>query len=130
MTEFEDALKYGESLVAYHAYFQIQNPGKPVDWEEIIRMKNEDVLGINSIKLFTSKQEDAFHLVLAANQNDASKGIRKATGYTPFKIIEMPYGMDQPLWIENEQTYQSITIRQIKDNAIQFPYYIGLMEKG
>ncbi|MDN4608185.1 hypothetical protein [Sporosarcina highlanderae] len=130
-----DAIYYDESLVAHAVYYAVQKgivhldePAsripKELDYTEIFKMRDENYLQMCTIKLFTIPLEPKRHALYLAETEDAARAKHhKIYGQLAQRIIDISHRMDYPLFYE--ETGLSKTFRELKREAVKFPYYAG-----
>lgn len=130
-----DAIYYDEPLLAHAVYYAVQKgivhlhePAsripKELDYEEIVKMRDENVLQMCTIKLFTIPMGQKRHALYLAETEDAVRAKHhKIYGQLAQRIIDISHEMDYPLFYE--ETGRSITFREMKREAVKFPYYAG-----
>lgn len=135
---FNDAVKYDEPKLAYTIYWASQNgisldqnyetlKNADVDFREVDELIKSNPLGIQSIRLYSCKEGSKFHLILARDEQEAKGEILTRYGYIPAQVHDVSHGMDNSLW--DSRKNKSEWIRGIKDSAIEFPVYLGLIGK-
>lgn len=136
---FEHAIKYEDAFPAYAILWATQQGtdlNSPYDVliesgvniQEVRQLAKNDPLGIFKVKLYTTQDIDGgFHLVLAENPVDAQTEILKRTGKLFKKFTNITKNIDEGLY--DPQTRKFETIREIKNNVISFPHYIGIYDK-
>lgn len=135
---FNDAIQWGEPRLAYTIYWATHHgislnqnfetlKNAQIDFQAVRDLVESDPLGISHIKLYTCRDGDDFHLVLAESEADAKGEILTRFGKVPKQMHDVSYGMDKILW--DDQQNKTIWIRGIKDSSFEFPVYVGLIEK-
>lgn len=135
---FTDAIQYDEPKLAYTIYWASQNGISmeedfetlkiiQIDWQAVERLVEANPLNISQIKLYSCKEGEGFHLVLAKDEMSAKGEILTRFGYVPKQMHDVSHGMDKALWDDRKR--KSIWIRGVKDAALVFPVYIGMTEK-
>lgn len=130
-----DAIYYDESLLAHAVYFAVQKgivhldePAsripKDLDYTEIVKMRDENWLQMCTIKLFTIPMEPKRHALYLAESEDIARAKHyKIYGQLAQKIIDISHKMDVSLYYE--ETGLSPSFRELKRQAVKFPYYVG-----
>lgn len=135
---FTDAVQYDEPRLAYTIYWASQNglsvqsdfetlKAMDIDHSEVNKLIALNPLNIGNIKLYTCKEGNGFHLVLAESERDAKSAVMEEVGYIPNRMHDVSHGMDNVLW-DNEKK-KSVWIRGMKNDSLVFPVYIGWLEK-
>lgn len=130
-----DAIYYDESRVAHWVYYalqkglvQLDEPAscipEDVDFTEVYRMRDANVLQMCTIKLFTIPLGEGRHAIYLAETEDAARAKHfKLYGQLAQRLIDMSEKMDTSLYCE--ETGISPSFRELKRQAVKFPYYAG-----
>ncbi len=133
-----DAVKYDESFLAHSIYFAVQQgyvkleepastiPYEQLDYEVIKKMRDENRLAMCNVKLYiipmASKQ---FALYLATTKDKAQAEHHRVYGGVVNTIIDVSDKMDTVTYCEETKKWRSF--REVKQEVLQFPYYVGGM---
>ena len=141
MELMQDAIKYEESLLA-HAIMLGMRRGKwkgadaesEVDWslldmEEVKQARDENLLGLNTIQLYSSPLSNNRHaIIMAETPQDASTAFSRAFKRQPRVIHHLPHGMDVTTYEKDLSDAQ--TWREIRNEMNAFPAVAGIYHKG
>ena len=136
---FSVALNYGEDLLANSIFWSIKNgvcqahddisSFKPelVNAKEVERMREQNEIGIRSIKLYSIPTGPRVCLyVLAENEQSARGAYLNEIETLPKSIEDISHQMDRSFWIEGIG-YK--TVREMKDEILMFPAILFEYEK-
>lgn len=133
-----DAIAYDEPYLAHAIYYAVQNgivklddpastiPYEQLDYEVILIMRDENQLMMCGIKLFIIPMPaKRFALYLAEREDEARAEHHRIHGVLPLTIKDVSGKMDMETYCEDTKKWQSF--RDLKRQAIEFPYYAGEM---
>ena len=133
-----DAILYDEPLTAHAVYYalqkglvQLDDPiskfrYEELDFEMVYKMRDENWLQMCTIKLFVVPMGGKrFAVYLAEKEGDARAKHHKIYGQLAQKIRDVSNKMDAAVYFED--TRQSRCFRELKREAVHFPYYVGEM---
>ncbi|MDN4609152.1 hypothetical protein [Sporosarcina highlanderae] len=134
---FADAIQYDEPRLAYSIYWATQNGHNSsqsyetlktieIDWVAVDGLIKSNPLNISAIRLYSYKEGDGFHFVLAKSVREAKIELLNELGWVPEPVHDVSHGMDKFLWRNGEMVY----IRKIKDTSLKFPLYLGWYARG
>ncbi|MGB2871789.1 hypothetical protein [Psychrobacillus psychrotolerans] len=137
---FSVALNDGVDLLAYSIYWSIKSGicqahddismFKPelVNIKDVNRMREQNELGIQTIKLFSMPTEPGVCLyVLAENEQSARGAYLNEIGTLPKSIEDISHQIDRSFWIE-DIGYKMV--REMKDEILMFPAILFEYEKN
>lgn len=135
---FTDAIQFDEPKLAYTIYWASQNglsmdesfetlKAMQIDWQAVEKLVETNPLAIQQIKLYSHKEGNGFHLVLARNEQEAIGKIYSEIGRVPKRMHDVSHGMDHVLWDHQKKKLE--WIRGLKNAALEFPVYVGWLEK-
>lgn len=136
-----DAVTWDEPFLAHAIFYAVQQkfvsleesadhiPFADLDHEAIVKMRDDNVLAMSKMLLFTVPMEHrVFAFYLAENVGDARSEHQRQFGAFPQKVIDVSDKMDMPLFTSDLSKYQSF--RDKKQQALHFPCFVEVMQKG
>ncbi|WP_432361428.1 hypothetical protein [Sporosarcina sp. UB5] len=133
-----DAIFYDEPLTAHAVYYalqkglvQLDDPEskfryEELDFEMVYKMRDENLLQMCTIKLFVVPMSGKrYAIYLARNEEDVRGKHHKIYGRLAQEIRDVSNKMDAAIYYED--TGESQCFRELKREAVHFPYYAGEM---
>lgn len=133
-----DAVTYDEPYLAHAIYYAVQKgivkledpastiPYAQLDYESILKMRDENQLMMCSVKLFVVPMgSKRFALYLAEKEDEARAEHRRMYGVLALTILDASDKMDTETYCEDTKKWQSF--RELKQQVLEFPYYAGEM---
>ncbi|MEK4715367.1 hypothetical protein [Sporosarcina sp. FSL K6-5500] len=133
-----DAVKWDEPYLAHAVYYAVQQnfvtledlankiPYEKLDHQIVMKMRDDNVLSMSNVKLFTVPMGSRkFAFYLAEKEDDARAEHHKVHGVIPYQIINMTEKMDTSVYCEETKKIESF--REMKQNVLHFPYFAGCM---
>lgn len=127
-----DALKYDEPLLAYSVFWSIKQglckaqdhartfKAELVNQEEVNELIKQNVLGVNTLKLYAMPTKENHSLLVFAESEASAKGhYLNELGVLPKKVHDMTNKLDTTFWLGEEQGYK--TLREVRDETLMFP---------
>ena len=133
--QLADAIDYDAPLLAHAIYFalqegivQLDDPAsslpKNLDYDIVTKWRDENVLQLCTIKLFTIPMGQNRHaLYLAKKEDDARAKHFKIYAQLAQRILDATHKMDVSLYCEATGRYRMI--RELKRQVLVFPCYLG-----
>ena len=133
---FHDAILYDEPLMAHAVYYalqkglvQLDDPEskfryEDLDFEKVYKMRDENWLQMCTIKLFVVPMSGKrYAIYLAENEGDVRAKHHKIYGELAQEIRDVSNKMDGAIYYSD--TGESRCFRELKREAVHFPYYAG-----
>lgn len=134
MELMQESIRYDETFLAYAIFWGIQknvfrgnHDCNSIDFNlvnvsETKEMMNQNILGIEMIRLYSMKMEDGrFAIVLAKQETDAKGKFLSEYGKLPRRVIDISEKMDTSFYFEK---IGHRSIREIKESILEFPYLV------
>ena len=134
-----DAFTYDEPYLAHAIYYAVQKgmvtleepainiPYEQLDFEAIMKMRDENQLMMGGVKLFIIPMASKrFALYLAEKEVEARAEHHRVYGVLAKTIMDVSDKMDTTTYCEDRKELQSF--RELKGKVLEFPYYVGEMD--
>lgn len=136
--QMADALHYEETLLAHALLLGIQKGywtgddrkadfGK-LDMDELLAMREKNVLGIRFIHLYSSPLGDGeFAMIFAANEKDVREVFQEKMKRPCEKMHRLDYGLDQSFYDPNTKKFRYW--REYRSTFNKFPAFACIYRK-